>query len=96
MDVRKEKTKWEKRKMAKSIANSIASKDGKPEGNSNKTAKTKTTKIEQKAYYDDCKRALSKTWKSMSDDSSDEAEVDVPSNFKSYTIQGQKYSALAA
>ena len=56
--------------MARSIASSIASKSGVLEENSNKEVKTKATKIEQKAYYDDCKCALSKTWKSMSDDSS--------------------------
>ena len=79
-DSQNEKTKWKNKKTTRSIANS---KDGKPEENSHKEKKIEATKMEQKAYYDDYKRVLNKTSKSMSDDSNDEAEVDVPSNFKS-------------
>ena len=61
-----------------------------PDAKSNNEKKTKPTKLERKAFYDDCKRALNKTWQSMSDESSDAEEVDVPSNFKSYTIQDRK------
>ena len=61
-----------------------------PEAKSNKENKTKPTKLECKAFYEDCKRTLNNTWQSTSDESSDADEVDVPSNFKSYTIQDRK------
>ena len=49
------------------------------------------TKIERKAYYEECKRELRRSWKIMSDESSEEeVEIGVPSNFKSYTIHDRK------
>ena len=78
--------------MARSIGSSIASKDKDTrETILNKCEKIKKTKIERKSYYNDCKHALNKSWKLMcKENNEEEVEIDVPSSFKSYTIQDRK------
>ena len=83
-------TKHKKKKTTKSIASSNASKGDMPQEESKKEKKIKPTKFELKSFYEYCKHTLNKTWQSMSDKSSEEEEVDVPSTFKSYTIQDRK------
>mgnify|MGYP007023531666 CR=1 FL=1 len=91
-DTQKNKTKRGKQKKTRSIAKSIASEKenlGDTKGDKPKTKKT--TKLERKAYYEECKRTLNKTWRTSDEESSDDSDgLDVPSNFRSYTIQDWK------
>ena len=86
----KEQPKCREKKTTKSVTSSKETKEDMPDTKTNKEKKTKPTKLERKAFYEDCKRTLNKTWQSISDESSETDEVDVPSNFKSYTIQDRK------
>ena len=91
-NAKKYKTQWEKQKTTRCIASSIASKDkDTKETHLNSCEKIKTIKIERKAYYNDYKQALNKSWRSTRKDiSEDKVEIDVPSKSKSYTIQDKK------
>ena len=74
----KEQKKCRKKKTTKSVvASSKKIVDDMLDTKSKKQNKIKPTKLERKAFYDDCRRTLNKTWQFVSDGSSDTDEVDV-------------------
>ena len=56
----------------------------------------RTTKVEQKALIQEQKQMLKRAWSSTNDESDKEAndEQDLPSNFKTYTIEDRKIKLL--
>ena len=78
-----------KPKKASCIAKSLDKESKKGEGQIKEIPKTK---LERKHYYSKCKQILKRTWDSISETQSEEEGegINVPSSFKTYTIQDRR------